>query len=174
MIMDDIAIKSRNLSNVLCAFISLVRNGLILLIEKRPCEFSKEIVASMAPMARLVVNLSTKTPPFEGESILESDLRVAVHRQKPEKFLKDISQHKFDLIVCDQQASAEIVERVSVMILPGGCFLALPAKGATSTALNRFGDDFYPLEVDGCRLYVKRGEKPGNTRRGGRSGRISN
>ena len=172
MIMNDIAIKSENLINVLCAFVSLVQNGLILLIDKRSCEFSEEVVVSMAPMARLVVNLPTKTPPFEGESILKSDLRVAVHRQRPEKFLKDISQHKFDLVVCDQQASAEIIERVSVMILPGGCFLALPVKGVPSTALNRFGDDFYPLEIEGCRLFVKRGARLEKTRRGGRSGRI--
>ncbi len=161
--------SSDDTSNVLEAFASIARSGLILLIGDLPHSYKDTILKSMDPMTRLVVNLHPDSCEDDTDAQTLSDLRVAVHCQIPEEFLADVSQHLLNLVVTDAQFSQRLAEQITSMLVEGGCWVILNAteRHAAST------EDFHRVTIGTCLLLVKKTKLQSNVRRGGRRGKLA-
>ncbi len=171
--MNKLAPKDGNVDQLMIAFASIAANGLILCIGESTLKFCDSILKGMDAMTRLVVNLPDECSPTDAENKLAMDLRVAVHRQTPEEFLEDISQHSLNLIIlCGAEISPTVVGQLSMMLPAGGCVL-VPQRGISPTGeqLKEFSD-FHQADVGDCLLFVKKPYQQEKIRRGGRRARL--
>ncbi len=171
--MKESAPKDGNVDQLMIAFASIASNGLILSIGESTLNFCDSILRGMDAMTRLVVNLPDECPPTEAENKLAMDLRVAVHRQTPEEFLKDISQHSLNLVIlCNVEISTTVVEQLSMMLPAGGCVLVPKMGRILVEEQQKEFYDFHQTDVGDCLLFVKKPFQQENVRRGGRRARL--
>ena len=156
------------------AFASIAKSGVILTVGESSLSFSNSILEGMDAMSRLVVNLPQNSPQTDFETGLESDLRVAVHRQTPEEFLADINHHSFNLVVlCVEEVSSAVVDQVSSMVIDGGCVI-VPNRGDIQIDEKQLQfADFHQVGLGSCMLFVKKPYQQERVRRGGRRARLS-
>ncbi len=171
--MNKLAPKDGNIDQLVIAFASIASNGLILSIGESTLKFCESILRGMDAMTRLVINLPDKCPPTDAENKLAMDLRVAVHRQTPEEFLKDISQHSLNLVILSgEEISPTVVEQLSMMVPAGGCILVPKTERLPADEQQKEFSDFHQTDVGDCLLFVKKPFQQENVRRGGRRARL--
>ena len=163
-----------NTKDVLAAFASITRDGLILVIGESALTHCRSIVAGMHAMTRLVINLPQGAPATNEERELENDLRVAIHRQGTEEFLEDVKRHSLNLVVLGQaDVSDAIVDRVSAMLYGGGSVVVLKRAGSAGENYRNAFQAFHRADIGSCELFVKRDEAQSKVRRGGRRARLN-
>lgn len=171
--MNKHAPKDGNTDQLMIAFASIASNGLILSIGESTLRFCDSILTGMDAMTRLVVNLPEECPPTDAENKLAMDLRVAVHRQAPEEFLKDISQHSLNLVIlCSAEISPAVVDQLSMMLPAGGCVLVPWVEKSPADEQREEFSDFHQADVGECLLFVKKPFQQEKVRRGGRRARL--
>ena len=125
-------------------------------------------------MTRLVVNLPDDSPQTDAEAELVMDLRVAVHRQTPVDFLKDISKHSLNLVIlCSEEISPMLVDQLSMMLPAGGCVLVPKTEKFQTDEQQEEFSDFHQVNVGDCLLFVNKPFQQENVRRGGRRARLA-
>ena len=158
---------------VVSAFVSMVRNGLILLIGDRAHHYKNDVVSVMDPMTRLVVNLYPDTTESKFQDHAEHDLRVAVHRQNPEEFLNDVRHHFLNLVVTDCDFSERLAQRITSMLLEGACWLILNTSDFADVSERTARESFHVANLGSCLLLVKKTEAQSAVRKGGRRARLA-
>ena len=172
--MNDFSSENRNFEKIMTAFESIANNGVILTVGESSLSFSDSILKGMDAMSRLVVNLPQNSPQTDFEAGLESDLRVAVHRQIPEEFLTDINHHSFNLVVlCVEEISPTVVDRISSMVIDGGCVIVPNRGGIQMDEKQLEFADFHQVDLVSCMLFVKKPFQQERVRRGGRRAKLS-
>ncbi len=154
---------------VLQAFAAIVRNGLILLIGDIASQYQKEVISGMDYSTRLLVNLHHGSARAISIDQNTSDLRVAIHQQKPEEFLTDIRHHLMNMVVTDEDFSSQLAEQIESMLVEGGCWIILNAGALPDSLTNAF----YGINTGTCHILVKRNVQQANVRRGGRRSRLA-
>ncbi|MCE2397398.1 hypothetical protein J4G02_23110, partial [Candidatus Poribacteria bacterium] len=166
--------KTRNVDQLMIAFASMACNGLILAVGESTLFFCSSILRGMDAMTRLVVNLPEDSPKSDAENELVMDLRVAVHRQTPVDFLKDISQHSLNLVIlCNEEISPMLVDQLSKMLSAGGCVLVPKTENIKTEEQQVEFSDFHQVDVGDCLLFVNKPFQQENVRRGGRRARLA-
>ncbi|MDE0310102.1 MAG: hypothetical protein OXI60_09770 [Acidiferrobacterales bacterium] len=158
---------------LMVAFASIASSGLILSIGESALKFCGSVLVGMDAMTRLVVNLPDESPLSDEENELSMDLRVAVHRQCTEQFLKDISHHSFNLVImCHGEISPPACDQLSQMVPAGGCVLVPKNEDVRPDDQVMFSSDFHQADAGDCVLFVKKPFAQEKTRRGGRRARL--
>ena len=165
--------RAARTGEIMKAFAAIVTNGLILLIGSAAKAYRDEIVSTMDPMTRLVINLRPQSADLTDPSDEETDLRVAVHRQVPEEFLSDVRQHVLNLVVCDADFSKQMAKQVTEMLAPGGCWIILNTSSAADLNDQKLLSAYQCLNLGPCLLLVKKAATQSAVRRGGRRARLA-
>ena len=157
-------------------FISVITSmkpqGFILSIGADTLPVQASVVDSMDMLSRLVVNLPPELAPQKQESALESDLRVAIHRQEPCSFLDDISHHKFNIaIVGSKDLSDELLPRIVNMLMESGCLLILEQADDGCQTDARLQAHGRHMRVGSITVLVKVQPRAPRVRKGGRRSR---
>ena len=173
-IVSENTLRSSEFDRVISAFASIPSSGLILTIGVRSLTCCQAILDSMDTLTRLVVNLPQDSAKSEIETKLESDLRVAIHRQHPEEFLDDVQQHLLNLVIlCGEDYSPSIVDRIAAMMQAGACMLVLKSSETQSIGNGAELAEFNQADIGDCILCVKKQYRPENVRRGGRRAKLA-
>ena len=156
-------------SDFLTTIVSSKRETLILAIGKLPLAFGESILRGMDPMTRCVINLEPDTVELPQEQILQSDLRVAFHRQNPLDFLNDIGSHRFGVIVIDEYSLNDELANRSLEMLELGGFLIVLVHPDRQCSLELIStDECRSVLLGWCQLSVKIEKQEQRVRRGGR------
>ena len=160
---------SNQSSDMLRAFAAAIDPGLILIIGGKASHYCNTILKSMGVLSKLVVNLAPDTSRSEIDLIVESDIRAAVHRQRPIEFLSDVHRHNLNLVIIDEKKlSLKLAEHIEEMLVDGGCLIVLNAQKRLRSEMPILARDFYSLEIGADLLLVKKAYQQPTTRRGGR------
>ena len=168
------------MTNTVCArtgdFISAMvatkREGVVLAIGEQPLHYQKEIMSALDPLSRLIVSLNPSIAQLPVEANLESDLRVAVHRQEIQDFLDDIKQHRFKMIMLGEESISESLITKCINILEqGGMLLVLRSTQANNPPNLVSCEQCWSVSLDFCYLIVKSDRQKKPVRRGGRKAR---
>ena len=164
---------NNGVGEIVTAFVSMVRSGLILLIGDHAHHHKNEVVTAMDPMTRLIVNLYPDTTESNVKDHSEHDLRVAVHQQNPEEFLDDVRHHFLNLVVTDCDFSRLLAQRITSMLLEGACWIVLNAKDFADISDRTTRESFHVVNLGSCLLLVKKTEAQSAVRKGGRRARLA-
>lgn len=161
------------IDGIVPAFASMVRSGLILLIGNRAYRCRNAVISAMEPLTRLIVNLHPDSGESESEDASAHDLRVAVHRQNPEDFLKDVSHHSLNLVVTGNEFSELLAQRITSMLLDGACWLILDVSDCAEIPKQVNADAFHSVSLGSGLLLVKKNKVQSAVRKGGRRTRLA-
>lgn len=154
------------------AMVATKREGVVLAIGEQPLHYQKEIMSALDPLSRLIVSLNPSIAKLPVEKNLESDLRVAVHRQDIQEFLDDIKQHRFKMIMLGEESINDSLIAKCINILEqGGMMLVLRSLPASAPPNLVPCEQCWSVSLDFCDLIVKSDRQKKPVRRGGRKGR---
>ena len=166
-------VEHNQTSQIISAFSSIVNPGLILMIGEVAASHYRSALDGMGALSKLVVNLDLETPVTQAESEVALDIRAAVHRQNPQKFLKDVSHHSLNLVVvADDILEPGLCEQIIKMLVEGGCLMVLSTTHAEQSKITISSKFFYRLEFGSWTLFVKKAFQQPKVRRGGRRSRL--
>lgn len=148
------------------------REGIILAIGEQPLNYQKEILSALDPLSRLIVSLKPSMARLPVETNLESDLRIAVHRQNIHEFLDDIKHHRFTLVILgDESIDDSLITKCIDILEQGGMALVLRSKSASKSPDIGNYEQCRCVSLDFCYLIVKSDQQKKPVRRGGRKAR---
>ena len=143
-------------------------------------ELAAWIAQGMDLASRLVTLIDADRVAETVTATIAQDLRVTVHRQDPDDFLRDVQAHRFDLIVHDQVPDAARIDAAWRLLCPGGLLMipglamrprdAAPTLRAAARTLESL-DGACLCDDEGAVLAAKRTPRPEPVRRGGRRAR---
>ena len=148
------------------------REGVILAIGEQPLNYQKEILSALDPLSRLIVSLKPSMARLPVETHLETDLRVAVHRQDIHEFLNDIKHHRFTLVMLGEESIDDSLITKCIDILEQGGMALVLRSPPESKPLNLGNcEQCRCVSLDFCYLIVKSDQQKKPVRRGGRKAR---
>ncbi len=160
------------LKELVAVMTSLKSFGLILSIGESVLQYQSIVVDCMDSMSRLVVNLPANTPIAATESALESDIRVAVHRQEPGSFLSEIGHHELNLaIVGEDSLNDDLLQQILGMLVDTGCLLIIKQAEQKKVNYTLPSDGGKQLNLEFATVFVKADSQRPRTRKGGRRSR---
>ena len=144
-------------------------------------EAAARILEGMDLSSGLVILVQGADEKAALERAIQRDLRVSVHRQDAQAFLRDVHAHRFDLIADSSEAERAAIARLALGLLrAGGLYVASRAAGALEGVFARgaaaSGPSMPQLEADafaiarlddgcGVTLVTRRPERPQPRRR---------
>ncbi len=148
------------------------REGVILAIGEQPLNYQKEILSALDPLSRLIVSLKPSVARLPVETHLETDLRVAVHRQDIHEFLDDIKHHRFTLVMLGEESIDDSLITKCIDILEqGGMALVLRSLSESKPPYLGNCERCWCVSLNFCYLMVKSDQQKKPVRRGGRRAR---
>ena len=174
LVMPDLDPDFQKTQELLSAFASIARQGLILLTGESAFAYHAAVILGMDAMTRLIVNLHSDALQQPGEERLQADLRVAVHRQNPEEFLDDVSRHSLNLVVIGSDAlTPRLASQIQNMLSDGGCLIVLQSREQMDPSILEQLNDCQVADILSFTLFVKATWRRPPVRRGGRRANIT-
>ncbi|HEY5657883.1 MAG TPA: hypothetical protein VIY27_08840 [Myxococcota bacterium] len=144
-------------------------SGTILCLGSNAGEAGAWILDGMSLSSGLVILVREPHEKAAVERELARDIRVSVHQQDAEEFLRDVHAHRFDLIAHLDAGEAPTVAQLALGLLrSGGFYVAGPTGEALDALLADFAADAYsiaPLAGAADAVLVTRRQQPRRPRR---------